>query len=152
MYKAKETFRTKRGTLFLKGQKISNLGYFFLQREDKLKFAKEEQYPVASPPRVRGTSSSKSSNSHYGYGPEPGYSSDRASIPLWGSVDNAPTPHHNHDTHDFGGYGGGSGGGAGASGDWGTSYDSGSSSYDSGSSDSGGGCDSGSGDSGGGCD
>lgn len=126
MYFAKELFTSSKGILFFKGEQISDFRYFFLSSEDKKKFSKNK---VNTEPRaIRSTLRSSPSHhpTHYGYGPEPGYTSEAV-----------PTSHYvpsaDHPSHDFGGYGEGSGGGAGASGSW----DPGSS--DSGGGDSGGG-------------
>jgi hypothetical protein len=147
MYVALSTFKSLRGTIFHQGQEISNLRYMLLTQHDKGRFAKKniskgttvkEEKREMPIPRSYPRSTSKPSNNHYGYGPEPGYSSSHTPVIY---IDDSPSP-PSHSSHSFGDFGGGDTGGAGSSGGW----DSGSSSSDSSS------CDSGGGDCGGGCD
>lgn len=144
MYIAKETFRSKRKTLFLKGQKISNTAYFFLMKEDKEKFKKEEDEKKPS------TGDGVPSYRRAGEIETPTFDTTSFTYPIFtheiAPSYNIPQGQESQvdSTPSFGGYGDGNSGGAGASGSW----DSGPS-YDSGSSDSGGGCDSGGGDGGG---
>jgi uncharacterized membrane protein YgcG len=138
MYISNQTFRSRGGTLFFKGQKISNMRYFLLNREDKSKFTKEKD--ISKPP---STPTSKSYSSDYSDGSSYAYAFPAYDSPApsgdsgWGSSSSSDS--------GFSGYGGGDSGGAGSSGSW----DSGG--YDSGSCDSGGG-DCGGGDCGGGGD
>lgn len=137
MYTSKEDFISLRGTVFFKGQEISDFKYSLLKRGDKEKFTKKNtsigQKTVTSSKNYQSSRSESYSPAHYGYGPEPGYTSS-----------NHHSSHNNFDTpsvHSLD-YGGGDGGGAGSSDSW---------SSDSSSSDSGS-CDSGGGDCGGGGD
>lgn len=187
MYIAIQDFISSSGNSYFEGDKISNLRYFFMPRRDKIMFSKKHiskgktVTQVSNPVKMRFTAYPSDhplygkpknyEHSHYGYGPEPGYTSEVVPTSHYIQTDDVmDMPTHNSIPH-FSGWGGGDAGGAGASGSWGeghsshsdhsSSYDSGhSSSYDSGSSysdsssssDSSSCSDSGGGDSGGGCD
>lgn len=119
MYTARITFMSQRGTIFQMGQEISDFRFFLLSQKDKDKFLKgkigKELTPKETKPPKKYTAPKGSSPSHYGYGPEPGYSQS-SYIPSHyiahdDVIDNPPH-------HDFDGFGGGDGGGAGASDSW----------------------------------
>lgn len=123
MYTSKRSFYSSGGNFYSEGEVISNFRYFFLAQGDKVNFVKGKvdvkrlnyERNLANRPFTRRT---PSSNSHYGYGPEPGYSTPHVTpshYPTHDDVVDTPSPSIPH----FNGWGGGDAGGAGSSGSWG---------------------------------